>query len=145
MSARDTANKVGGYKYKPQHGIGGEWPFAPMELADDELNLCEALDNVTAAVEAGELGQDTWPEQLFASDEDLQWFLENLSQYDECYRIHDRWWLALATLIDHQHVEEGFSRCDDMADAIADELADIRQRKAAAVKSKKAKKAKASA
>jgi hypothetical protein len=83
----------------------------------DLFGLHEALDHITAAVESGNLRRDTWPEQLFANREVFDEFVSNLSGYDECFRIVDRWWCALADLIDTGD-EEGFIHTRDMADEI---------------------------
>ncbi|MCV2355352.1 hypothetical protein LNV09_14455 [Paucibacter sp. B2R-40] len=92
--------------------------FKPLKCADTEVDVCDILNAITAAVEAGIVKEYEWPKQLFASKSGLAWFLEQLSTYDDCFRIPDRWWQALAHLGDSTNCEESFSRCDDIANTL---------------------------
>ena len=105
--------------------------FSPLRL-DDQVSLHVILDHITAAVEAGLVDKNSWSSQLFASAEDLDLFLEHLGDYDECYRITDRWWTALAQLANMVD-EEGFITCQDIADKLGDSISEGAQRKASKI------------
>lgn len=64
----------------------------------DNFSLYEVLDSIVLAVEAGVVDNFLWPQQIFANRIALENFIEQLSDYDECYRITDQWWCALAAL-----------------------------------------------
>lgn len=84
-----------------------------------ELWLHQVLDTLTAAAEAGVLKEKEWAVQLFATEADFDAFIEELSTYDETFRLHDRWWEALHMLaLEHYTEEEGFIACRDIADAL---------------------------
>lgn len=83
-----------------------------------EPGLYEVLDCIAHASEAGKLNSRAWVKALFKAPGTFDWFLEELEGYDECYRITDRWWYALAKLAEHEHDEEGFVRTEDMATAL---------------------------
>lgn len=108
----------GGFDVKKQK-------FKPMKLAGGDYMIHEVLDAVTAAVEAGIVEQHTWPKQIFKTGADLEAFLDDFSNYDECYRVHDRWWQALANLAGSTNCEEGFSTTSDMADTLREYVADM--------------------
>lgn len=58
------------------------------------------LDAVTAACEQGRLSTDGWVKQCFATKKVFNKFLEELAVYDECYRLHDRWFDAIYQIAD---------------------------------------------
>lgn len=64
----------------------------------DELGVCEWLDAITLAVEAGVVPQEGWVEFLFGDEWVFRDFAECYSFYDQEYRTHDRWWQALSAL-----------------------------------------------
>ncbi len=76
--------------------------------------LYEALDDITLAAEGGKLTDENWVCEIFAATKDFEAFLDDLSTYDELFRIHDRWWYALAALANTGD-EEYFARCEDIA------------------------------
>ncbi|QDZ26559.1 hypothetical protein [Noviherbaspirillum sp. UKPF54] len=82
------------------------------------MGMYEVLDAITAAVEAGIVDTDTWVSQLFAGVDVFEDFLAGLACYDECYRVMDRWWQALARLAGTEHIEEGFTHTSEMADLL---------------------------
>lgn len=138
-------SKIGGRMWNPmlRGYIDAKWPFKPMkfrELSEHPMAWTHiALDHITAAVESGELDSETWPEQLFATEGDFHDFLSSLSGYDECFRIVDRWWFALAQLAEHDGDEEGFIHTQDIADEIENVYQELLTRRAEAAKPKKAK------
>ena len=75
----------------------------------------EVLDVMTAAAEAGVLRSDSWVCQLFADDEIFFEFMEELSGYNECYRIHDRWYRALFDIANAVN-EEGFVTSEEIVE-----------------------------
>lgn len=78
----------------------------------------EVLDTLTIAVEAGVVNAFKWPQQFFASKPAFLEFIEQLEEYDDCYRITDRWWQALAALIGGSD-EEGFVSAREIAETLA--------------------------
>ncbi|MBE0548550.1 MAG: hypothetical protein IH627_13065 [Rubrivivax sp.] len=91
--------------------------FTPLLYATADLDVSEALDNITAAVEAGIVDKNRWASQLFADDDELEGFFEGLAGYDECYRVTDRWWQALAAMTG-QTDEESFITGSEIADGL---------------------------
>jgi hypothetical protein len=75
----------------------------------------EVLDVMTAAAEAGVLRSDTWVKQIFADEETFIRFAEGLAQYNECYRIHDRWYSALFNIVNAVN-EEGFVTSEEIVE-----------------------------
>ena len=102
---------------------GMQEPLGEME----SLGFHEALDHVTACVESGFLHRDRWPEQLFASKAVFDEFIDELNGYDECFRLTDRWWTALAVLAGHVD-EEGFIYTSDIADVLLNAFAEANER-----------------
>jgi hypothetical protein len=106
--------------------------FTPMRFASEGMELHEALDAITAAVEAGIVDRNSWACQLFAGEEELDGFLEELEYYDECYRIIDRWWYAIAELVGADD-EEGLISSAEVANALRNSIADGEEKKAIAL------------
>lgn len=85
----------------------------------DEANLCEVLDAITLTMQAGKVSKHGWPQQFFANRKAFDGFLEELESYDDCYRITDEWWMALAKLAGNEGgEEEGFITTSDIAQEI---------------------------
>ncbi|MBD8722150.1 hypothetical protein IFT43_02080 [Oxalobacteraceae sp. CFBP 13708] len=80
----------------------------------------EVLDVMTAAAEAGVLRSDSWVCQLFADDEVFFEFMEELSGYNECYRINDRWYRALFDITDAVN-EEGFVTSEEIVERMLEQ------------------------
>lgn len=80
----------------------------------------EVLDVMTAAAEAGVLRSDSWVRQLFADDEIFFEFMEELSGYNECYRINDRWYRALFDITDAVN-EEGFVTSEEIVERMLEQ------------------------
>ena len=72
-------------------------PFKKME----GVSVCQILDVITAAAEAGAIDNEKWVSQIFASIEIFEAFLREYSDYDECFRTYDRWYWALFRLSGH--------------------------------------------
>lgn len=85
---------------------------------DNSFEVHDYLDSLTGAVEAGLVDDEKWPTQLFASKQDLAEFVAALSNYDEFWRITDRWYQALGLLGDFDDTGEGIISCESMADEI---------------------------
>ena len=68
----------------------------------------------TLAAEAGLLDTDKWVKQLFADLEDFEYFLNELSQYNDSYTIFDRWWHAFSQLA-YGKDSAGFSTSKEIA------------------------------
>ena len=80
----------------------------------DMLHLHEVLDSMANAVEAGVVDTLAWPQQFFAKKTAFLEFIDRLAEYDDCFRITDQWWQALAALAGVSD-EEGFISTQDMA------------------------------
>lgn len=73
----------------------------------DSCSVHEILDSIVLAIDACSIDHFLWPQQLFANRAAFEDFIDQLSQYDECFRITDQWWAALADLCEVND-EEGF-------------------------------------
>lgn len=113
----DIKCEVGGFNKRTKKFS----PFVSMPM------LYEALDAITAAIEAGVIDTEKWVSQVFATTEVFEQFLEELAFYDNCYRIMDRWYAALARLAQTEHVQEGFIRSDEIADALREAAEETNQ------------------
>lgn len=82
----------------------------------------EVLDNLTLAIEAGAVEEKNWLKQIFGTPKAFEDFLEEFECYDDCYRISDRWHVALSVLGKSVMVEEGFITCADIADELRKEV-----------------------
>lgn len=90
--------------------------FKPIKSMDD-TDVTEILDSIALAVEAGVVSSFNWPQQFFASKKIFDDFIEQLECYDDCYRISDRWWQALAR-ITRTVDEEGFVSSREIAETL---------------------------
>ena len=95
--------------------------FTPLKFATADLWVHEALDHITAAAEAGIVDCNNWSTQLFANEDELEAFFEALEAYDECYRITDRWWSAIAALAGCND-EEGLITCVEIVSALRESI-----------------------
>lgn len=95
--------------------------LTPMRFVSAEVDVHEALDHITAAVEAGVVDRNRWASQLFADEDELEGFLEQLEAYDDCFRITDRWWTALAALANRGD-EEGFISSAQVVDGLRESI-----------------------
>lgn len=75
---------------------------------------------MTAAAESGVLHRKIWVSQIFADDEVFYRFMEELAEYDDCYRIHDRWYRALFEITDAVN-EEGFVLCREIVERMLEQ------------------------
>lgn len=91
-------------------------PITDMEY----LSIHEVLDSIVLAVEAGVVDNYLWPQQIFANRQSFESFIEELSGYDECFRITDQWWQALSQLIEYGDDEGGFVSSSEIADKLFD-------------------------
>lgn len=85
-------------------------PIKSLEMVDMHM----VLDSMVLAVEAGVVDTHSWPQQFFATKKVFIEFIQQLAEYDFCWRITDQWWLALAALAGVSD-EEGFISTQDMA------------------------------
>lgn len=93
-----------------------------------EPGLYEVLDCIAHASENGHLNSRTWVKDIFKTEAAYEWFLDELTGYDQCYRINDRWWAGLARLAEHEQSEEGFVHTEDMADELRKHARETNQR-----------------
>ena len=93
-------------------------PIKSLEMVD----MYMVLDSITHAVEAGVVDTLTWPQQFFAKKAVFLEFIEQLAEYDDCWRITDQWWQALAALANVID-EEGFISTDDIANELFNDAA----------------------
>ena len=95
--------------------------FTPLKFGSANMEVHEALDGITAAVEAGVVDGNRWAAQLFANKRELDDFLAALEGYDECFRITDRWWQALAAMVGTGD-EEQFVSSSEIADGLRESI-----------------------
>ena len=114
------------YTVRPVQAYEGWNPktkkLTPMSFGDGRY-LHEILDNIALAMEAGVVDKFLWPQQLFVDREAFDSFIEELSGYDQCFRITDQWWTALSTLVEGGD-EEGFVSCEEIAALLFEEAAE---------------------
>jgi hypothetical protein len=117
---------LNGYKFKqrPVNVFPDIWDdktktVKPIKSMDD-IEVHDVLDSITLAVEAGAVSSFGWPQQFFASKKCFMEFLQQLQEYDDCYRITDRWWMALAKLA-YKVDEEAFVSSREIADALIED------------------------
>lgn len=80
--------------------------------------MTEHLDHITAAVEAGVVRTHGFMEQIFASQEDFEEFLEYLLVLP--VRVHDRWHQALANLAGKAAASDSLRTPTELVDALRD-------------------------
>jgi hypothetical protein len=113
--------KVNEFKPRPIYVCSQIWnpdtkQVVPIQNMDD-VEMYDVLDSITLALEAGVLDSFRWPQQIFAKRAVFDSFLEYLTDYDECYRITDQWWRALAALCEVID-EEGFVSTREIANEL---------------------------
>ena len=95
----------------------------PIKSLDaNDISMHEILDTITLTMQAGNVSTHGWPQQFFANKKAFYEFIEQLSEYDDCFRITDEWWMPLSMLAYGNNGggdEEGFITTADMAQAIA--------------------------
>lgn len=67
-------------------------------LMEDFNRTLHVFDSITAAIEAGVVDEDAWPEQLFADDVAFEVFLTTLEDYNEMHLVSERWYQAFFAL-----------------------------------------------
>lgn len=91
---------VNEFKPRPIYDWSEIWDVKTKQLSPindmDDVDVHQVLDSMVSALEAGVLDSFRWPQQLFANLAVFNSFIEYLADYDECYRITDQWWRALA-------------------------------------------------
>ncbi|MFM2056386.1 MAG: hypothetical protein RLY71_771 [Pseudomonadota bacterium] len=82
----------------------------------------DVLNHIVAALEAGVVHRTNWPKQLFSSKAACNKFVEATEEYFNCWRINDRWMMALENLVGlydegegicGEHVAEAFREAID--------------------------------
>lgn len=118
--------KIKAYKYRPQpvknygHFLADSCTFAPItaDKARKIIELHETLDDITLAVEAGAVDLLTWPQMFFADNPSFKAFLLALRDYDQFFRLSDRWYHALAHLDGGPGDEIGFVQSADISESL---------------------------
>ena len=87
-------------------------------LGETGPELAEVLDTLAVLCGTGKLNSRTWVVEAFKTRSAWEWFLEELSAYEQCFRIRDPWWFALVRLCEHEDVEERFSTAEDIAESL---------------------------
>lgn len=125
MSQKKAENFIPGYQPRLQviepmstHG-GFDYETKTFKPFAQRTNPTDVMDAMAAATEAGILDCNRWVSQMFADTAVFRVFAEELSYYDECYRIRDRWYDALRRLANKDD-EEGFITCDEIAQGLLD-------------------------
>lgn len=88
----------------------------PLGPSDSE-HLADKLDAITNACEHGQLDALTWVKQCFTDVDAFKVFIDQLAEYDQAFRINDRWYVALMRIAD-VYDEEGFISSQDIADQL---------------------------
>jgi hypothetical protein len=88
--------------------------------------LHDALDAITAACEEGVLDSEKWVSQCFANADVYEQFINDVAEYDECFRIRDRWYAALMALADVCDEEE-FIATRDIALKLREQVSETGQ------------------
>lgn len=109
--------------YNPETGEFAKFPLT----VKDRPDLHQVLDSITLATEAGQLDDETWVKQVFHDKRRFDWFLQELASYNECFRIHDRWYHALHFLVGGPGDEEGFVSSAEMAEEILQHARETKQ------------------
>lgn len=117
--------KIEAYSYPPrtvspyfseEDGGFDEGTLTPMNVHDDlAWDMFQMLDNITLAAESGLLDTEKFVKQLFKNKKSFLTFLDMLSNYDDEFRITDRWWNALSALTGQYGEECGFIATSDIA------------------------------
>jgi len=119
--------KVTEFKPRPIYDWVEIWDVKTKQLTPikemDNVDVHQVLDSMVSALEAGVLDSFRWPQQLFANLKVFNIFIEYLADYDECYRITDQWWRALAALCE-VFDEEGFVSTREIANELRNHVYD---------------------
>ena len=116
-------SKIDGYTYQERGVQNYEgWDAATKTLTPVEYKgaVYGILDNLTLAVEAGVIDNYLWPKQVFKTRKNFDAFFEEFSEYDQCYRISDRWWMALSKIADVVD-EEAFVSSSEISEKLVGE------------------------
>lgn len=95
--------------------------FTPLKYGPEQMWVDDALDHITAAAEAGIVDGNNWSTQLFAGEDELEAFFDDLEEFDQCCRITDRWWSAIAALAGCND-EEGLITCVEIVSALRESI-----------------------
>lgn len=79
--------------------------------------LHEVLDAISAGVEAGVIDRNKWVSQIFADESVFRDCMTELAEYEQCFRMRDRWYEALFRIADKTD-EEGFVTCEEIVDGL---------------------------
>lgn len=103
--------------------------LTPMRGLSEGVDGHAIFDTIAAAYFDNRLKENAWAKQLFATKADVEHFLGQLEHYDDCYRIRDHWYVALAGLAFGNvfNSEEGFISSREIAEAIRENLAEHKQ------------------
>lgn len=117
---------IKGYTFTPREikNYGG-WnaetkTLTPLDFTsgDMEASVYVVLDTLVLATEAGVMREFDWPQQLFANLESFEEFISELEGYDNCYRVTDQWWKAIAEITGGEGDEEGLVLSSELADEL---------------------------
>jgi hypothetical protein len=101
--------------------------FIPFNLPDGLNSGHEVFDSLTAACEAGILDSETWATTCFANKETLEQFIQELLNYNDSYRVMDRWSQAFMALGDSSNFEDGYCTSEEMAQSLHEHLIETKQ------------------
>jgi len=101
--------------------------FTPFDLPEGLDSGHEVFDALTAACEAGVLDTDAWATTCFANKETLSHFLDELMNYNDEFRVMDRWAQAFMALGDSANYEGGYCNSEQMAQSLHEHLMETGQ------------------
>lgn len=131
LPQEDKTLKAADWEERISQESGGYNPvtkqFTPFDLPEGLNSGHEVFDALTAACEAGILDTETWATTCFANRETLSRFLEELTNYNDEFRVMDRWAQAFMALGDSSNYEGGYCNSEQMAQSLHEHLMETGQ------------------
>ena len=138
MNKKTTITSFAGYRPIPlvpgaypkyfEPETGTLTPVSKVKLSKGESHQIEhVLDSLTLAIETGVVSENKWLKEIFGTVKAFDTFLDEFENYDECFRICDRWWTALSVLGDSIYDQESFITCIDIAERLREVARESRQ------------------
>lgn len=122
QSAYDAIKSVGGYNPATN-------TFQPLklraEIYEGDILRSHIFTTVAAALEAGILDEEKWPSQLFADEDSFNSFVNELAEFEDCYKLQESWWQALRALSFGGDLEEGYCSGRELAERLTEALNDL--------------------
>jgi hypothetical protein len=128
---QDKKLKASAWEERISQESGGYNPvtkkFTPFDLPEGLNSGHEVFDALTAACEAGVLDTETWATACFSNKETLSHFLDELMNYNDEFRVMDRWAQAFMALGGSSNYEGGYCNSEQMAHSLHEHLMETGQ------------------